>query len=69
MISAYKEERLFEFIGGATSSNIQSISRIGYKDETIDLSGKDTPFANYLSQKLHDIMTGPDSHPWITTFK
>lgn len=68
VISAYKEERLLEFFGGATSSNIQSISRIGYKDETIDLTGKETPFTSYLNHKLHDIMSS-DNHPWVTSFK
>ena len=69
MINAHKEERLLEFFGGATSSNIQSISRIGYRDQLIELAGRETPFANYLSQKLISIMTGPDTHPWVTSFK
>ena len=69
IISASREERLLELFGGATSSNIQSISRVNYRDETMDLQGRETPFANYLNKKLLGIMTGSDSHPWVTTFK
>lgn len=69
LIHAHTEERLLEFFGGATSSSIQSISRISFKDETIDLSENPTPFANYLRAKLHDIMVGPETHKWITSFK
>jgi branched-chain amino acid aminotransferase len=65
IINAYKEERLFEFFGGATSSNIQSISKIGYKDQTIDLTNN-TDMAKYLNGKLAGIMSGPENHPWIT---
>jgi len=67
IINAYKEERLFEFFGGATSSNIQSISRIGYKDETIDLTEKSKAFSKYLNDKLTTIMSGSADHPWITS--
>ena len=69
LIHANSEERLVEFFGGATSSSIQSISRISFKDETIDLSENPTAFANYLRTKLHDIMVGPETHKWITSFK
>lgn len=69
LIHAHSEDRLLEFFGGATSSSIQSISRISFKDETIDLSENPTPFANYLRTKLHDIMVGPENHKWVTSFK
>lgn len=69
IINAYKEDRLFEFFGGATSSNIQSISRVGYKEETIDLTDKKTDFSHYLNNKLTGIMSGDKTHPWITSFE
>lgn len=66
LIHADKEQRLLEFFGGATSSGIQSIRRIGFKDQTIDLTSKDISFAKYLNNKLYNIMTGPTDHPWIS---
>jgi hypothetical protein len=59
---------MLEFFGGATSSSIQSISRIGYKDQLVDLSERDPKFTKYLSAKLNGIMTGEDNHQWITPF-
>jgi hypothetical protein len=59
---------MLEFFGGSTSSNIQSISRIGYKDQTIDLTGRKTELGQYLNNKLVSIMSGPEDHPWITPF-
>lgn len=38
LISAYNEGRFFEFFGGATSCNIQPVSRIVYKDHSLDLN-------------------------------
>lgn len=66
MISANHEGRLIEFFGGATSCNIQPVSRIVYEDETIEL--KENKFANYLNTKLTSIMSGPTDHKWITSF-
>jgi branched-chain amino acid aminotransferase len=62
IISAYNEDRMLEFFGGATSSSIQSISRIGYKDQLVDLSEREPAFTKYLSAKLNGIMTGADNH-------
>lgn len=66
IISAYYEKRLFEFIGVASSSNIQSVSRLVFREYNMDLGGSH-PFANYLNRKFTDIMSGPIEHPWITT--
>ena len=57
---------MIEFFGGATSSGIQSILRIGYKDQTIDLSEHNINFASYLNNKLYAIMTGPTSNPLVS---
>jgi branched-chain amino acid aminotransferase len=66
MISAHHEGRLLEFFGGATSCNIQPISRVVYEDENIELSG--TKVSSYLNTKLTSIMSGPADHKWITSF-
>jgi branched-chain amino acid aminotransferase len=44
LISAHHEDRLLEFFGASTSSSIQSISRIGYRDQLVDISDKDPEF-------------------------
>lgn len=67
MISASHEGRITEFFGGATSCNIQPISRIVYETENIELS-KSNKFSTYLNNKLTSIMTGPADHKWITAF-
>lgn len=66
MVSAHQEGRLIEFFGGATSCNIQTISRIVYEDQSIELT--ETKFANYLNNKLTSIMSGSADHKWITSF-
>jgi branched-chain amino acid aminotransferase len=67
LISAKHEGRLLEFFGGSTQSNIQSISKILYKDESLDFN-QEYKFANYLNEKLTKIMSGPTTHEWITKF-
>lgn len=70
LVSASREGRFLEFFGCATNCNIQSVSRIVYEDEVIELSsGKSFPFANYLNNKLTRIMSGPSDHQWITPFE
>ncbi len=67
VISANDEGRLLEFFGGATSCNIQPVSRLVYEDHSIDFN--QTKFASYLNNKLTSIMSGPATHKWITSFK
>jgi branched-chain amino acid aminotransferase len=66
LISAYNEERLIEAIGCSTSSHIQPITRIVYKDHNISLpSDKDSFYVSYLNKLISDIMTGPSAHEWV----
>jgi hypothetical protein len=72
MVSASREGRFQEFFGCATNCNIQSVSRIVYEDEVIEMASGKTgsfPFANYLNNKLTQIMSGPSDHKWITPFE
>ena len=70
MVSASKEGRFQEFFGCATNCNIQSVSRIVIEDEVLEMTSiqetQTTPFANYLNDKLTQIMSGPSDHKWIT---
>lgn len=63
LIGAAREERLVEAFGASTPSFIQPISKIVYKDATVDLSRSNFSHVNYLNKLLMDIMTGPVSHP------
>ena len=68
VISASQEDRLIEVIGGATSSGIKPISKVVYKDITLDLQGNHE-FANYLNDTFIKIKTGSEDHPWITSLE
>lgn len=49
LIGAAREERLVEAFGASTPSFIQPISKIVYRDATVDLSGSDFEYVNYLN--------------------
>jgi hypothetical protein len=68
VISAYNEDRLIEVFGAATSSSIKPISRLVYKDVSIEIPGE-YPFANYINDTLINIKTGSPNHQWITSFE
>jgi hypothetical protein len=51
--------------GSATSSNIKSISRLVYKETTMNIEGE-YKMANLISKKLIDIKTGQIDHPWVS---
>jgi branched-chain amino acid aminotransferase len=70
IIQAHREGRLIEIIGCSTSSHIQPINKLVYKDQVIQLNtNKDSYYCNYFNNLITDIMVGPDSHPWITSLK
>ena len=70
VIQAYKEERLIEVIGASTSSHIQPINKIVYRDTNMTLNtNKDSKYVSYINNLLTDIMRGPDSHKWVTSLK
>lgn len=68
IINAYNEGRMLEMFGAATSSSIQPISRMVYKETDIDL-GKENPIANYLNNSIIAIKQGGVDHPWVTAFE
>lgn len=70
IINAFEEDRLIEIIGCSTSSFIQAINKITYRDKNVQLNtNKDSKYVRYLNQKITDIMVGPDSHPWVTSLE
>jgi len=59
-----------EVIGVSTSSHIQPISRIVYKNHNLQLNtNKDSKYCSYLNALITDIMQGPASHPWVTSLE
>ena len=70
IINTYNEGRLIEMIGCSTPSFIQPISKIVYKDQVVKLdTNSDSKYVKYLNKKIVDLMTGPDSHPWVTSLE
>lgn len=66
LISAYYEDRLIEAVGCSTPSHIQPISKIVYRENTLDLrTNKDSFYVSYLNNLVTNIMTGPDHHEWV----
>lgn len=66
LISAFNEGRLIEAIGCSTSSHIQPISRIVYRDQNISLgTDKESFYVSYLNNLITDIMVGPSTHEWV----
>lgn len=70
IISAFNEGRLVEAIGCSTSSHIQPINRIVYKEHNISLDTNfDSKYVSYLNNLIANIMLGDSSHPWIKTLE
>uniref|UniRef100_A0A7S3IPF6 Uncharacterized protein n=1 Tax=Strombidium inclinatum TaxID=197538 RepID=A0A7S3IPF6_9SPIT len=70
MMNAYYEGRLIEVIGCSTSSIIQPINRITYRDQRIRLeTDGSSKYTSYLSGLMQDVMMGPTSHKWITAME
>ena len=70
LIEAHKESRLIEAIGSSTSSHIQPINKIVYKDYKIELgTDGNSKYVSYLNNLVTDVMTGPDTHEWVTSLK
>jgi hypothetical protein len=70
IINCHEEGRLIEVIGCSTSSFIQVINKITYRDKNVKLNThKDSKYVKYLNDKITDIMIGPDSHPWVTSLE
>ena len=66
MLNAHYEGRLLEIVGCSTSSFIQPISRVTYRDQRIRLNtNNSSPYVSYLNNLLTDIMMGPESHKWV----
>ena len=66
IINANKEGRLVEVIGCSTSSFIQPINKIVYKDQTVQLNtNKDSEYVSYLNNLITNIMIGSDDHKWV----
>lgn len=68
MINAYNEGRMLEIFGASTSSSIQSVSRVVYKETNIEL-GKENPIASYLNNTIIAIKQGTIEHPWVIPFE
>ena len=57
-------------VGVSTSSHIQPVSRIVYKNHNLQLNtSKDSPYCSYLNNLVTGIMMGDDKHHWVTTLK
>lgn len=70
VLNAHKEGRLIEVIGCSTSSFLQPVNKITYKDQTIKLrTSKDSEYVSYLRNILTEVMVGPDSHEWVTSLE
>eukprot|EP00347_Sterkiella_histriomuscorum_P002388 403368352 len=67
LISAYREFRLIEMFSSSSSSKIQSISRLIYKDNLMELN-PDQYLANFIRQKFDDITTTNIKPQFITQF-
>lgn len=65
IINSAKEERLLEVFGASTPSFIQPISKIVYRDQTVNLANSTFEHSKYLNNLLRNIMTGPVDHPWV----
>lgn len=69
LISARKEDRLLSVFGASTHCPILPVSRLVYKDTTVNLdikAGRD--FNKTLNKMLVEAMQA-DSGPWITNFE
>ena len=70
VINAHAEGRLIEVIGCSTSSFIQPVNKITYKDQNIVLkTSKSSQYVSYLNNLMTEIMVGPDTHEWVTTLE
>ena len=70
IINAHHESRLVEVIGCSTSSHIQPISRIVYRENNIELNtNKDSTYVSYLNNLITNIMVGPNTHKWVTSLE
>ena len=70
VLGAWKEERLIEMICSSTSSHIQGINRLVYKDKKISLNtNRNSKYVSYFRNLITDIMVGPTSHPWVESFE
>lgn len=68
IISAHHEDRLVEAIGCSTSSHIQPINRIVYRENNIQLdTNKDSQYVSYLNNLITNIMIGNQDHQWVSS--
>ena len=69
VINAHKEDRLVEIIGCSTPYLLQPIHRLMFKDYEIEINtDKDSKYVSYLNNVVRNIMSGPESHAWTTSF-
>ena len=67
VINSYREERLISMFGASTHCPLLPISRVVYKDQTINIRNEGFKFNDKLNNMLTHLMTAdPSTSPWLT---